>query len=171
MNTTEPSTTTAEATSERRPVDTKLEVVVLPVSDVDRAKDFYVRLGWRLDADVGGGDFRLLQFNPPGSGCSIQFGSGLTTSAPGSSVNLLVVSDIEAAEADLTTKGIETSGVFHDSTGGFNRFDAGVRARGPDPERRSYASFMEFSDPVPSALNSAASTSALDRVRLQRAMQ
>jgi catechol 2,3-dioxygenase-like lactoylglutathione lyase family enzyme len=124
-----------------------LETVVLPVTDVDRAKAFYEGLGWRLDADRGGDDFRLLQLTPPGSGCSIQFGRGLTAAAPGSAINLLVVSDIEATDTELRASGVETSGVFHDSTGGFNRFDPGLRASGPDPDRRSYASFMEFSDP------------------------
>src|SRR6476660_9098497 len=126
--------------------DMTLETVVLPVSDVDRAKAFYEGLGWRLDADLGAGGFRLLQFNPPGSGCSIQFGAGLTSSAPGSAVNLLVVPDIEAAHKDLAAHGVDAK-VFHDSTGGFNRFTESVREDGPDPKRRSYASFAEFRDP------------------------
>jgi len=123
-----------------------MEVVVIPVSDVDRAKAFYEGLGWRLDADLGAGDFRIVQFNPPGSGCSIQFGSGLTSAAPGSALNLLVVSDIEAAHEDLVAHGVDAE-VFHDSTGGYNRFTESVRAKGPDPERRTYASFSEFRDP------------------------
>jgi catechol 2,3-dioxygenase-like lactoylglutathione lyase family enzyme len=127
--------------------DMKLEIVVIPVSDVDRAKAFYESLGWRLDADLGQGDFRLLQFNPPGSGCSVQFGAGLTSAAPGSAQNVLVVSDIEAAHAELVGDGIEGAEVFHDSTGGYNRFNHDVRASGPDPQRRTYASFAEFSDP------------------------
>ncbi len=127
-------------------VDMTLETVVIPVSDVDRAKAFYGGLGWRLDADLGAGEFRIVQFNPPGSGCSIQFGSGLTSAAPGSAVNLLVVSDIQTAHDDLVGRGIDAE-VFHDSTGGYNRFTEGVRANGPDPERRTYASFSEFRDP------------------------
>jgi catechol 2,3-dioxygenase-like lactoylglutathione lyase family enzyme len=127
--------------------DMKLEIVVIPVSDVDRAKTFYESLGWRLDADLGHGDFRLLQFNPPGSSCSIQFGAGLTSSAPGTAQNVLVVSDIEAAYAEVVGDGVDGTGVFHDSTGGYNRFDHGVRADGPDPQRRTYASFAEFTDP------------------------
>jgi catechol 2,3-dioxygenase-like lactoylglutathione lyase family enzyme len=127
-------------------MDTKLEVVVIPVSDVDRAKDFYGSLGWRLDADIDGGKLRLLQFNPPGSDCSIQFGTGLTSAAPGSAENLLVVSDIEAARNELVAAGVDAM-VFHDGSGGFNRFTPGVRADGPDPQRRTYASFAEFRDP------------------------
>jgi catechol 2,3-dioxygenase-like lactoylglutathione lyase family enzyme len=127
-------------------LDMALETAVIPVSDVDRAKAFYAGLGWRLDADLGAGDFRIVQFNPPGSGCSIQFGSGLTSAAPGSAVNLLVVSDIDAAHEDLVAHGTDAE-VFHDSTGGYNRFTESVRATGPDPERRTYASFSEFRDP------------------------
>ncbi len=127
-------------------VDMDLETVVLPVSDVDRAKAFYEGIGWRLDADLGGGDFRLVQFNPPGSGCSIQFGTGLISAAPGSAINLLVVSDIEAARDDLAAHGVDAK-VFHDNTGGYDRFTVSVRADGVDPERRTYASFSEFRDP------------------------
>src|SRR5215213_11803070 len=94
-------------------VDMNLETVVIPVSDVDRAKAFYEGLGWRLDADLGAGEFRIIQFNPPGSGCSIQFGSGLTSAAPGSAANLLVVSDIETAHDDLVAHGTDAE-VFHD---------------------------------------------------------
>ena len=128
------------------PVDMTLETVVIPVSDVDRAKAFYESLGWRLDADLGDAAFRIVQFNPPGSGCSIQFGSGLTTAAPGSALNLLVVSDIEAAHDSLLAHGVDAE-VFHDSSVGYNRFTESVRAKGPDPERRTYASFSEFRDP------------------------
>jgi catechol 2,3-dioxygenase-like lactoylglutathione lyase family enzyme len=127
-------------------VDLKLEAVVIPVSDVDRAKEFYARLGWRLDADISGGDLRIVQFTPPGSGCSIQFGTGLTSAAPGSALGLLVGSDIEAAHDDLAAGGVDAP-VFHDAGGGFNRFDPSVRASGPDPERRTYASFAAFRDP------------------------
>ena len=128
------------------PADLALEAVVIAVSDVDAAKEFYEGLGWRLDADLGGGDFRIVQFNPPGSQCSIQFGAGLTSAAPGSAVNLLVVSDVEAARDDLASRGVDAT-VFHDSTGGYDRFTESVRAEGPDPERRTYASFSEFRDP------------------------
>jgi catechol 2,3-dioxygenase-like lactoylglutathione lyase family enzyme len=137
MSTTEPSVPH---------LDMALETTVIPVSDVDAAKAFYGRLGWRLDADLGGGDFRIVQFNPPGSGCSIQFGIGLTSAAPGSATNLLVVADIEAACAELVSRGVDAE-VFHDSTGGYDRFTESVRASGPDPERRTYASFSEFRDP------------------------
>ena len=129
-------------------VDMKFEAVVLPVSDVDRAADFYEGLGWRKDADIPAGGGRILQFTPPGSPASIIFGTGLSPAAPGSAQFLhLIVSDIEAAERELVAAGVETSGVFHDATGGFNRFDPRTRASGPDPERRSYASFATFSDP------------------------
>jgi catechol 2,3-dioxygenase-like lactoylglutathione lyase family enzyme len=146
MSTTETRADETGDASVRR-ADMKLETVVIPVSDVDRAKEFYVSLGWRLDADIAGGQLRLLQFTPPGSGCSIQFGSGLTSATPGSAENLLVVSDIEAAHDELVGDGVDAGEVFHDGTGGFNRFDPGVRASGPDPQRRTYASFAEFSDP------------------------
>jgi catechol 2,3-dioxygenase-like lactoylglutathione lyase family enzyme len=101
-------------------VDTNLEVIVIPVSDVDRAKEFYGSLGWRLDADVAHGeDFRLIQFTPPGSGCSIQFGTGLSSAAPGSAQGLyLIVSDIEAARNELLAGGVEVSDVFHEGTPG-----------------------------------------------------
>ena len=129
-------------------VDMKLEVVVIPVSDVDRAAEFYERLGWRKDADIVNGDSRLLQFTPPGSPCSIIFGTRITPSAPGSTQFLhLVVSDIEAARDELVANGAEPSEVYHDAGGGYNRFDPDARASGPDPERRSYASFMTFNDP------------------------
>jgi catechol 2,3-dioxygenase-like lactoylglutathione lyase family enzyme len=128
-------------------VDMKLETVVIPVADVDRAKAFYESLGWRLDADLGSGDLRIVQLTPPGSGCSIQFGAGLTSAAPGAAQNLLVVSDIEAAHDELVGDGVDSSAVFHDGSGGFNRWTHDTRASGPDPERRTYASFAEFSDP------------------------
>jgi catechol 2,3-dioxygenase-like lactoylglutathione lyase family enzyme len=127
-------------------VDMKLEAVVIAVSDADRAKEFYASLGWRLDADIAGGALRVIQFNPPGSACSVQFGDGLTTAAPGSAENLLVVADIEAASDDLTDHGVATE-VFHDARSVYNRFDPAVRESGPDPERRTYASFAEFRDP------------------------
>jgi catechol 2,3-dioxygenase-like lactoylglutathione lyase family enzyme len=132
-------------------VDTKLEVVVIPVSDADRAKEFYERLGWRLDADRADREFRIVQFTPPGSSCSVQFGANLTAAQPGSvRAMLLIVSDIEAAHEDLVARGVEVSDVFHCSTGTVCRFrdaGAGDRAPGPAPERGSYGSYVSFSDP------------------------
>lgn len=129
--------------SARRGVDMKLEAVVIPVSDVDRAKRFYGGLGWRLDADfVAGDEFRVIQFTPPGSPCSIHFGRGVTSAEPGSARGLyLVVSDIEAARAELVAHGVNVSEVFH-------RAGPGKPAlNGPDPARRSYSSFASFNDP------------------------
>ena len=135
-------------------VDMKLEIVVIPVSDVDRAKEFYERLGWRLDADFDNGkDFRVIQFTPPGSGCSVIFGKSVTAAAPGSAQGLyLIVSDIEAAREELLGRGIEISEVFHDAGGVYAGTDepylfGKLRARGPDPEHRSYRSFASFHDP------------------------
>jgi catechol 2,3-dioxygenase-like lactoylglutathione lyase family enzyme len=132
----------------------KFEVVVIPVSDVDRAKDFYARLGWRLDADYDSGkDYRVTQFTPPGSGSSIIFGTNVTPATPGSSQGLyLVVSDIQAARKELLDRGIEISEVFHDSAGVYAGTDEAylfgrVRVSGPDAERRSYRSFASFRDP------------------------
>ena len=123
-------------------VDLKLEVVVVPVSDVDRAKRFYGELGWRLDADFVNGDWRVVQFTPPGSPCSIHFGKGVTTAAPGSLKNLyLVVSDIESARRELKERGAQVSAPFHFTAIG------GLRAEGPDPEGHSYGSYATFSDP------------------------
>jgi catechol 2,3-dioxygenase-like lactoylglutathione lyase family enzyme len=120
----------------------KLEVVVIPVADVDRAKHFYGDLGWRLDADFPvGDDFRVVQFTPPGSPSSIHFGKGVTPSPPGSAREYLVVTDIEAARADLIARGVEVSEVFHRAGPGK------PPESGPDPERRSYGSFATFSDP------------------------
>jgi catechol 2,3-dioxygenase-like lactoylglutathione lyase family enzyme len=131
-------------------VDMKLEVIVLPVSDVDRAKEFYSRLGWRLDADrVARNAFRLIQFTPPGSGTSIQFGVNLTSAAPGSAEGLLlIVSNIDAARQQVVANGISASEVFHCANGTGCRFE-GVDARvnGPHPETPSYSSFVSFEDP------------------------
>jgi catechol 2,3-dioxygenase-like lactoylglutathione lyase family enzyme len=129
-------------------VDTNLEVVVIPVSDVDRAKRFYAGLGWRLDADFArGDDWRVVQFTPPGSQCSIQFGKGLTAAAPGSVKGLyLVVTDIKAARAELRGMGAEVSEVFH-LEGGLDVSGTRWRAPGPDPQGRSYSSYASFSDP------------------------
>jgi catechol 2,3-dioxygenase-like lactoylglutathione lyase family enzyme len=124
-------------------VDLKLEVVVIPVSDVDRAKRFYDGLGWRLDADfIAGDNWRGVQFTPPGSPCSIHFGKGITTAAPGSSKNLyLVVSDMEAARAELNNRGASVSAAFH-----FNDFGE-PPTPGPDPQGASYRTYATFSDP------------------------
>lgn len=126
----------------------KLEVVVLPVSDVDRAKEFYGRLGWRLDADVARGeDLCLVQFTPPGSGCSIQFGTNIASATPGSAQSLyLVVPDIEAAREELLARGVDVGEVFHEETLGARFHDPG-RVPGPAPDRGTYGSFAAFSDP------------------------
>jgi catechol 2,3-dioxygenase-like lactoylglutathione lyase family enzyme len=130
-------------TSQARNTDLKLEAVVIPVSDVDRAKSFYSKLGWRLDADfVAGESFRVVQFTPPGSPASIHFGKGLTSAAPGAAQNLyLVVSDIEAARAELIERGAKVGDVFHRAGPGQ------PPVNGRDPARRSYVSFASFSDP------------------------
>ncbi|WP_258192522.1 VOC family protein [Nitrosospira sp. Nsp2] len=135
-------------------VDMKFEIVVIPVSDVDRAKEFYGRLGWRLDANfVSGKDYRAIQFTPPGSGCSIIFGKNVTAAAPGSAQGLyLIVSDIAAARAELLGRGVEISDVFHDADGAYAGTDepylfGRLRVRGPDPDHRSYRSFASFCDP------------------------
>jgi predicted enzyme related to lactoylglutathione lyase len=132
-------------------VDTKLEVVVIPVSDVDQAKAFYGSLGWKLDVDRVEGEFRVIQFTPTGSFCSVQFGANLTPAKPGSArALLLVVSDIDAAHDDLVARGVKVSDVFHCATGSVCRFrDAGAddRASGPAPDRNSYGSFASFNDP------------------------
>ena len=148
MSTTEASSNDASGTASVRNVDMNLEVVLIPVSDVDRAKEFYRSLGWRLDADVAAGDdFRLIQFTPPGAGCSVQFGTNLTSAAPGSAQGLyLIVSGIEAARDELVARGVEVSEVFHEGTPGARFHDAG-RVAGPSPEHSSYGSFASFSDP------------------------
>src|SRR3954449_932881 len=136
-------------------VDMKLEVVVIPVSDVDRTKEFYGRLGWRLDADYAapGGDFRVIQFTPPGSGCSVIFGKNVTTAAPGSAQGLyLIVSDITAVRDELVAHGVDASEIFHDAGGVYAGTDqpyvfGRLRVSGPDPQHRSYRSFVSFSDP------------------------
>ena len=131
-------------------VEMKLEVEILPVSDVDRAKRFYAGLGWRVDADFTppGEDFRAVQVTPPGSECSIIFGRGVTTAAPGSVQGLiLIVSDIEAARAELVRQGVDVSEIFHDEQGVFARAAEKGRAPGPDPQGRSYRSWVSFRDP------------------------
>jgi catechol 2,3-dioxygenase-like lactoylglutathione lyase family enzyme len=143
MSSTQMSNERAKATPTAGMVDMKLEVVVIPVSDVDRAKRFYGDLGWRLDADFAvGKEFRVVQFTPPGSPCSIHFGTGLTLAVPGSARGMyLIVSDIEAARADLVVRGVDASEVFHRAGPGQPPLS------GPDPQRRSYSSFATFSDP------------------------
>ena len=133
-------------------MDMKLEVVIVPVSDVDRAKEFYKRLGFREDIDAVVSDtFRVVQLTPPGSACSIIFGKGVTAARPGSIDRLVVaVSDIAAARAELLSHGVEVGEVFHDAGGGLGGgFYAGTEARapGPDPQGRSYASYASLSDP------------------------
>jgi predicted enzyme related to lactoylglutathione lyase len=132
-------------------VDLKFEAVVIPVSDVDRAKEFYVSLGWRLDADFPfDNGFRVIQFTPPGSGASVQFGSNITSAAPGSARGLyLVVSDIEAARDQLVARGVDVSEVFHPGTPGaqFQPDGTGGRVTAPAPDHASYSSFATFSDP------------------------
>jgi catechol 2,3-dioxygenase-like lactoylglutathione lyase family enzyme len=145
MSTT--ATRNQDATTDARigTVAMKLEVITIPVSDVDRAKEFYGGLGWRLDADFTTGGDHVVQFTPPGSQCSVHFGTNLTTAAPGSAQGLLIVSDIQAARDELAGRGVEVSEVFHYA--GFNRIDPDARLSGPAPERRSYGSWVSFSDP------------------------
>ena len=149
MSSTDTGTETSTASPPVKPGQARLEVVVLSVSDVDRAKDFYGRLGWRLDADlVVDAGYRVVQFTPPGSGCSIIFGTGVTSAAPGSSDGLqLSVYDIEEARADLSSRGIEVSEPFHDVTGIFHHAGTQGRVDGTAPERADYGSFASFADP------------------------
>jgi catechol 2,3-dioxygenase-like lactoylglutathione lyase family enzyme len=132
-------------------LELKLEVVVIPVTDVDRAKEFYGRLGWRLDADLPfDNGFRVVQFTPPGSGCSVQFGTNMTSAAPGSARGLyLIVPDIEAARSELVAQGVEASEVFHPETPGaqFQPDGSSGRVSGHAPDHDSYGSFATFSDP------------------------
>ena len=154
MSTTEVRTDDATSVARVGRFDMKLEIVVIPVSDVDRAKEFYGRLGWRLDADFAGGDdFRVMQFTPPGSGCSVILGKNVTAAAPGSAQGLyLIVSDIEAARNELLGRGVKISEVFRDAGGVYAGPDEPYlfgrrRVSGRDPEHRSYRSFASFSDP------------------------
>jgi catechol 2,3-dioxygenase-like lactoylglutathione lyase family enzyme len=135
-------------------VDMKLEIVVIPVSDASRAKEFYAGLGWRLDADYdNGNDYRVIQFTPPGSGCSVIFGKNVTAAAPGSVQGLyMIVSDIAAARAELLGRGVKIGEVFHDANGIYAGPDepylfGRLRVSGRDPEHRSYRSFASFKDP------------------------
>ena len=131
-------------------VDMKFEVIVIPVADVDRSKAFYTKLGWRLDADFPfDNGFRIVQFTPPGSGCSVQFGTKITTAAPGSAQGLyLIVSHVEAARKELVARGVEVSEVFHTLKPGAQfRPESNGRVSGPDPGHGSYSSFATFNDP------------------------
>jgi catechol 2,3-dioxygenase-like lactoylglutathione lyase family enzyme len=126
----------------------RLEVVLVPVSDADRAKTFYERLGWRLDADLDTGDIRMVQFTPPGSECSVIFGRGITAAAPGSLEGLqLTVFDIDAARAGLIRRGVHVGAVFHAADGVFHHARTAGRAPGAAPDRADYVSFASFSDP------------------------
>jgi len=154
MSSTQVRSELATETPGARTVDMKLEVVVIPVSDVDRAKEFYGSLGWRLDADFAAGDdWRVIQFTPPGSGCSVIFGNNVTAAAPGSAQGLyLIVSDIEAARVELLGRGVGISEVFHDAgdvhAGADEPYLFGrLRVSGPDADHRSYRSYASFSDP------------------------
>src|ERR1700678_2208866 len=132
-------------------IDMKLEALVIPVSNVDRAKQFYANLGWRLDADFAfDNGFRVVQFTPPGSGCSVQFGANITSAAPASAQGLyLIVSDIAAARGELAARGVNISEVFHAGTPGaqFQHGGASGSLSGPAPDHASYSSFAVFSDP------------------------
>jgi catechol 2,3-dioxygenase-like lactoylglutathione lyase family enzyme len=148
MSSVDVSSESAVGTPPVKAGEFKLEAVVVPVSDVDRAKEFYSSLGWRLDADIDRGeDFRIVQFTPPGSGCSIQFGTNIAAAPPGSAQSLyLIVADIEAARDELLARGVEVSEVFHEGAPGARFHDSG-RVPGPAPDRSTYGSFATFSDP------------------------
>jgi catechol 2,3-dioxygenase-like lactoylglutathione lyase family enzyme len=148
MSTTQTSSEHATEIPTAATVETKLEVVVLPVSDVERAKRFYMSLGWRLDADfTTGDDWRAVQLTPPGSPCSVIFGKGFTAAVPGSlQGTFLIVDDVKAARAELAGRGVDVSEVFH-FEGPLNVIGTNGRAPGPDPEGRSYRSWASFRDP------------------------
>ncbi|HVJ43028.1 MAG TPA: VOC family protein [Dongiaceae bacterium] len=149
MSGTEMLSKPVAGTSQAGTVDMTLEVIVIPVSDVDRAKRFYGHLGWRLDIDyAAGNDYRVIQFTPPGSACSVIFGKNVTAAAPGSLQGLhLIVSDIESARGDLLRRGIPVSEPFHDAGGIFHHVSGESLRHGPNPQRKSYASYASFSDP------------------------
>jgi len=151
MSTTDGQHGETDWTTGNRSADLKLEVVVLPVADADRSKAFYAGLGWRLDADLSfDNGFRVVQFTPPGSLCSIQFGTKITAAAPGSAHGLyLIVSDIEAGRAELVDRGAKVSDVFHAGAPGaqLQPDDTSRRVSGPDPDHKSYSSFATFEDP------------------------
>jgi len=143
MNQTATSTKQQKSDASTTRVTMNVEVDVIPVSDVERSKQFYQLLGWRLDADdAPAKDVRIVQFTPPGSGCSITFGKGITASAPGSAVGALIVSDIKAAHDELIRRGIDASEMWHGAP-----FPLEARLPGPDPKRTSYGSFFAFNDP------------------------
>ena len=143
MSATEVPASDATTDASGGTTDFRLEVAVISVADVDRSKQFYEGLGWRLDADiVRGDDFRVVQFTPPGSACSVAFGKGVTAAAPGSATLELVVSDILASREELAARGIDVSEVFHGSP-----FNPAGRISGPDPQRTSYLSYAVFEDP------------------------
>jgi catechol 2,3-dioxygenase-like lactoylglutathione lyase family enzyme len=152
---TSPTTTNASSADVSTPkADMKFEIVVIPVSDIDRAKDFYTELGWRLDADYdNGSDFRVIQFTPPGSSCSVIFGRNVTGATPGSTQGMyLIVSDIEATRKELLSRGIAVSEVFHGAGNAYSGPDehylfGSIRVAGPDPNHASYRSFASFKDP------------------------
>jgi catechol 2,3-dioxygenase-like lactoylglutathione lyase family enzyme len=151
MSTTDVNSNDASGIASLKNVDMKLEVVVIPVSDIDRTKEFYGGLGWRLDADFRfDNGFRGVQFTPPGSACSVQFGTNMTSAAPGSAQGLyLIVSDVEAAREELVARGVKVSEVFHAGTPGaqFQSDGTSGRVSGPAPDHASYRSFATFSDP------------------------
>ena len=149
MGSTDASTKTSLEIPAPATIDMKLEVINLPVSDVDRAKRFYQSLGWRLDGDFAvGDDFRAVQLTPPNSQCSITFGKGVTTAGPGSVQDLmLIVDDIDAARDDLISRGVDVSDVYHYDTRPFHSAGMEARVPGPDPEGRSYFTWASFSDP------------------------
>jgi catechol 2,3-dioxygenase-like lactoylglutathione lyase family enzyme len=151
MSATEVGSSDAGWSARAGSVELKLEVVVIPVTDVERAKEFYGRLGWRLDADFPfDNGFRVVQFTPPGSGCSVQFGTNMTSATPGSARGLyLIVSDVEAARSELVAHGVEVSEVFHAGTPGaqFQPDGTSGRVRGLAPDHDSYGSFATFTDP------------------------
>ena len=154
MTSTQAQSENAVETPKARGIDMKFEIAVIPVSDVDRAKGFYGKLGWRLDADFAAGDdFRVIQFTPPGSGASVIFGKNVTAAAPGSAQGLyLIVSDLEAARKELIGRGVEVSAVFHGAAGVYAGADEPYlfgrhRVSGPDPDHGSYRSFASFKDP------------------------
>jgi catechol 2,3-dioxygenase-like lactoylglutathione lyase family enzyme len=149
MSTVQASTQSATGSPPVKAGEVRLEVVVVPVSDVDRAKRFYETLGWRLDADLAVDDgYRVVQLTPPGSGCSIIFGQGLTSALPGSFEGLhLAVYDIDEARADLVGRGVDVSEPFHDVTGIFHHAGTEGRLSGPAPGHADYGSFAAFSDP------------------------
>jgi catechol 2,3-dioxygenase-like lactoylglutathione lyase family enzyme len=149
MSSVEQSSESAAGSPSVQAGEVKLEVVVVPVSDVDRAKSFYEALGWRLDADLAVDEgYRVVQLTPPGSSCSIIFGKGVTSAPPGSSDGLqLTVYDIEESRADLIARGVDVSELFHDVTGIFHHAGSEGRVSGPAPEHADYGSFAAFSDP------------------------